>query len=57
VTLGLVVASGTVMARTADVSWQAVTVTVAAAILTLSTRMNPLWILFAGGALGGLGLL
>jgi chromate transporter len=57
VTLGLVVASGTVMARTADVSWQAVAVTAAAAILMLATRMNPLWILFAGGALGGLGLL
>jgi chromate transporter len=57
VTLGLVVASGTVMARTADVSWQAVSVTAAAAILMLATRMNPLLILFAGGALGGLGLL
>jgi chromate transporter len=57
VTLGLVVASGTVMARTADVSWQAVSVTAAAAFLMLATRMNPLLILFAGGALGGLGLL
>jgi chromate transporter len=57
VTLGLVVASGTVMARIADVSWRAVAVTAAAAILMLATRMNPLLILFAGGALGGLGLL
>jgi chromate transporter len=57
VTLGLVVASGTVMARAADVSWQAAAVTVIATVLTLRTRMNPLWVMAAGGALGGLGLL
>ena len=32
-------------------------VTVAAAVLMLRTRINPLWLLCAGGALGGLGLL
>ena len=37
--------------------WLAVTVTVAAAVLMLQTRINPLWLLCAGGALGGLGLL
>jgi chromate transporter len=57
VTLGLVVASGTVMARAADVSWQAMAVTTAAVALTLCTRMNPVWMLFVGGALGGFGLL
>jgi chromate transporter len=57
VTLGLVVASGTVMARAADAGWQAAALTAIAAILMLGTRMNPLWVLFAGGALGGLGLL
>ena len=57
VTLGLVVASGTVMAHAADTSWQAVAVTVIAAVLMLRTRMNPLWVMAAGGALGGLGLL
>jgi len=31
--------------------------TVAAAILVLGTRLNPLWVLLAGGALGGFGLL
>jgi chromate transporter len=57
VTIGLVIASGTVMARAADAEWQAAAVTVAAAALMLKTRINPLWLLFAGGALGGLGLL
>lgn len=57
VPLGLVVASGTVMARAADASWQAVAMTAAAVALVLVTRLNPLWVLFAGGALGGLGLL
>jgi hypothetical protein len=32
-------------------------VTAAAAALMLATRVNPLWILGMGGALGGLGLL
>jgi len=57
VTIGLVIASGTVMARAADVDWQAAAVTIAAATLMMSTRLNPLWMLLAGGTLGGLGLL
>jgi chromate transporter len=57
VTLGLVIASGIVIARAADAEWQAVAVTVAAAALILRTRINPLLILLASGVLGGLGLL
>jgi chromate transporter len=57
VTMGLVIASGTVMARAADAGWRAAAVTIAAAAITLTTRLNPLWLLLAGGALGGLGLL
>jgi chromate transporter len=57
VAVGLVIASGTVMARVADTGWQGVAVTIAAAGLMLCTRLNPLVILLAGGALGGLGLL
>ena len=37
--------------------WQAAAVTVAAAVLMLATRINPLWLLLAGGVLGGLGWL
>jgi chromate transporter len=57
VTVGLVIASGTVMARAADTQWQAAAVTVAATVLMLQRRLNPLALLLAGGALGGLGLL
>jgi len=56
-TIGLVIAGGYVMARAADTGWQSVVVTAAAAALMLATRVNPLWILGMGGALGGLGLL
>jgi chromate transporter len=59
VRLGLVpvIVSGTVMARAADAGWRAAAVTIAATAITLATRLNPLWLLVAGGALGGLGLL
>jgi chromate transporter len=57
VVMGLVIASGTVMARAADSSWQAVAITIAAAAITLATRLSPMWMLLVGGALGGLGLL
>ena len=57
VTMGLVIASGMVMARAADTGWQAAVLTTGAAAITLATRLNPMWLLLAGGALGGLGLL
>jgi len=56
-TIGLVIAGGYVMARTGDVGWPNVAITAAAAALMLRTRLSPLWILMAGGALGALGLL
>ena len=57
VTTGLVIAGGVVIARAAAADWQSVALTAAAAVLMLATRLNPFWILLAGGALGGLGLL
>ena len=56
-TVGLVVAGGYVMARAGDAGWPSLAITAAAAGLILATRVNPLWLLAAGGALGGLGLL
>lgn len=55
-TCGLIVAGGTVMAQTADKSRQAAGVSATAAAVLLATRINPLWILGAAGALGALGL-
>ena len=57
VTTGLIIASGVVMAEAAAVIWGALAVTGAAAVVMLMTRLNPLWLLAAGGALGGLGFL
>ena len=57
VTTGLIIASGIVMAQAARITWTAVAVTGAAVVAMLTTRLNPLWLLAAGGALGGLGLL
>lgn len=57
VTVGLVIGSGTVMARAADTNWPAAAVTVTAAALMLRTAIISLLILIASGALGGLGLL
>jgi chromate transporter len=48
VTIGLVIASGAVMARAADAEWRAAAVTIAASVLMLGTRFNPLWVLLAG---------
>jgi len=56
-TIGLVIAGGYVMARAADIGWQSALVTAAAVGVMLGTRLNPLWILAAGGVMGGLGLL
>jgi chromate transporter len=57
VTIGLIIAGGAVMARAAATEWQAAAVTIAAVAFVLGTRLSPLWVLIAGGALGGLGLL
>ena len=57
VIMGLVIASGTVMARAADTSWRAIALTIAAAAVMLGTRLSPLWMLLVGAALGGFGLL
>jgi len=45
------------MAQAADIGWQSAPITVAAVVLMLRTRINPLWILMTGGTIGGLGLL
>ncbi len=55
VTMGIVVASGVVMARAADTGWRTAILTIAAAAIMLATQLNPIWTLLAGAALGGLG--
>lgn len=56
-TIGLVIAGGFVMARAADTGWASAAITGGAVALIIGTRLSPLWVLAAGGALGGLGLI
>lgn len=55
--IGLMGASGFILARTSDRTVVAVLVTVGAAVLASVTKLNPLWMLLAGGCLGFAGLI
>jgi chromate transporter len=55
--IGLMGASGYILARTSDHTWVAAAVTVAAAVLASATKLNPFWMLLAGGCLGFTGLI
>ena len=55
--IGLMGASGLVLALTSDRTWTAGLVTAAAAVVAFATRLNPLWLLVAGGLLGFAGLI
>jgi chromate transporter len=56
VSLGLIGASAYVLARAADHNAYAVLITVVTAAVAFFTRVNPLWIFMAAGALGFAGL-
>ena len=55
--IGLMGASGYILARASDHTWVAAAVTVGAAVLAAATRLNPFWMLLAGGCLGFTGLI
>jgi chromate transporter len=55
--IGLMGASGFILARTSDQTVVAALVTISAAVLASVTKLNPLWMLVAGGALGFAGLI
>jgi chromate transporter len=52
VSLGLIAASAFVLARAADHNVVAALLTVATGAVAFATRLNPLWLFAAGGALG-----
>jgi chromate transporter len=54
--IGLMGASGLVLALASDRNWIAALVTATAAGMAFATRLNPLWLLLAGGCLGFAGL-
>jgi chromate transporter len=55
--IGLMAASGLVLGLASDRTWVAAMVTIGAAVLASLTRLNPLWLLAAGGCLGFIGLI
>src|SRR5258708_7670851 len=50
--IGLMAASALILARSSDQSVPAALMTVAAAVLAFATRLNPFWMLLAGGIFG-----
>jgi chromate transporter len=55
--IGLMSASGLILVETADRSWAAFAMTAVAAVLAFATRLNPFWLLVAGGVLGFAGII
>ncbi|WJR76944.1 chromate transporter [Bradyrhizobium sp. NP1] len=55
--IGLMGASALILARTTDRSLMAALVTTGAAVLAFATRLNPFWMLLAGGLLGFAGVI
>ena len=55
--IGLMGASALILAQASDQTWQALALTIIAAVIASTTRLNPLWLLAAGGCLGFAGLL
>ena len=53
ITVGLVLASGGLLARSADGDWRTYTFTALTTVLMLRSRLNPLWLL-TGAAIAGL---
>jgi chromate transporter len=55
--IGLMAASGLILALASDRTWTAGLLTAVAAVLAFATRLNPLWLLLAGGCLGFAGVI
>ena len=55
--IGLMGASGLILALASDRTWTAGLLTVVSAVLAFATRLNPLWLLLAGGCLGFAGVI
>jgi chromate transporter len=50
-------ASALVLTETSDKTWPALLITLGAALVASTTRLNPLWLLLVGGCLGFTGIL
>lgn len=52
ITIGLVLATGYVLARGSYTGWPSAAVTAATAVIFVTTRLSPLWLFVAAGLLG-----
>jgi chromate transporter len=55
--IGLMAASGLILAQASDRTWVGALLTAVVAVLAFSTRLNPLWLLLAGAVLGFAGVI
>ena len=55
--IGLMGASGYILARASDHTWVAAAITIGAAVMASATKLNPFWMLLVGGCLGFAGLI
>jgi chromate transporter len=56
ITIGLTLASGWILAHSADHDWRGALLTLATVALMLRTRLNPVWMILAGAIAGMAGL-
>ncbi len=56
VTVGLVCATSSLIVVSADTDWKLAAITAAIAVLSMTTKLHPLWLLGGGAVLGVLGL-
>ena len=57
IAIGLTLASGWILAQSADNDWRGALLTLATVALMLRTRLNPVWLILAGAVAGMAGIL
>lgn len=57
IAIGLTLASGWILAQSADNDWRGVLLTLATVALMLRTKLNPVWLIAAGAVAGMAGIL
>ncbi len=57
IAIGLTLASGWILAYSADHDWRGALATLVTVVLMLRTRFNPVWLIFAGALAGMAGIL
>jgi chromate transporter len=57
IAIGLTLASGWILAQSADHDWRGALLTLATVALMLRTRLNPIWLILAGALAGMSGML